>query len=219
MKQATRAIRPDDFRERLDAWYGLHGREFPWRQTRDPYRILVSEILLHRTRAEQVLPVYDQFIDEFPTPADIARKSRRVRSLLKPLGLHWRTDLLLDMARDLELRFGGAVPDDRESLRSLPGVSDYISEAVRCFAFGRPAVLLDTNITRVVGRIEGLPVNDSARRNSRFRKELQRLLPSGRSRNAYLALIDLGAAVCRPAHPSCPRCPFRELCKYAASID
>jgi A/G-specific adenine glycosylase len=179
----------------------------------------MSEILLHRTRADQALPVYAQFIEEFPSCADIVRNGTRVRGLLKALGLHWRTVLLLEMAREIESRFGGAIPADPESLRSLPGVSDYISEAVRCFAFGFPAVLLDTNITRIVGRLEGLPINDSARRSSRYRLELQRLLPSGGSRNAYLALIDIGAAVCRPTHPSCPQCPFEDLCQYAAGLD
>jgi A/G-specific adenine glycosylase len=210
-------LKPDDFRKRLERWWRSNGRSFPWRETRDAYRILISEVLLHRTRAEQVRPIFEQFVQEYPTPSAIVQGGHRVRALMDKLGLHWRTERLLEMAGEIDRRFGGTVPSDQESLRSLPGVSDYISAAVCCFAFDLPAVLLDTNITRIVSRIEGLPLSDSSRRSVGYRNELSRLLPSGGSRIYYYALIDLGAAVCRSRSPRCSECPFSDVCHYALS--
>jgi A/G-specific adenine glycosylase len=123
------------------------------------------------------------------------------------------------MAHELEARFGGTIPQDPESLRSLPGVSDYIAGAVICFSRDVPEVFLDTNIVRVVGRLMGLPISDSSRRSRSFREALARLLPVRGSRAVYFAIIDLAATVCRPRNPNCPSCPVERYCVYRGSLD
>jgi len=140
--------------EKLLKWWAENQRKFPWRKTRDAYKILISEVLLHRTRAEQVVPVYNEFIVKLPTSKDLSMvSSDDIKKLLYPLGLHWRTELLHKMSALIVEEYGGKIPSAKRELESLPGVSHYIASAVRCFAFGYPEALLDTNIVRILGRI------------------------------------------------------------------
>ena len=207
------------FRDRLLAWGKGHVRSFPWRETDDPYRLLMAEVMLHRTQVRQVLPVYERFVVLFPNVAALARASREsIREVMGPLGLHWRIDLVAEMAADLVGRFGGRVPSDRDALLSLPGVSDYIGSAVRCFSFGLDDALVDTNTVRVVGRVFGLPVKPSSRRNRRFRELLGALLDRERPADYNYALLDLAHLVClsrRP--PECERCPLLPSCATGAA--
>jgi len=204
-------------RQRLLQWARSNLRSFPWRETRDPYRILVAEVLLHRTRVQQVMAVYPEFLQRFPDVSALAAASpAEVLELLKPLGLHWRSRLLHEMARRILQETGGQILPDREWLRALPGVSDYIASAVLCLAFGRPEPMIDTNTVRVVSRILGTAVTDGTRRSRWFREMCERLLDRDSPAVFNLALIDLGAAVCRPAQPSCAVCPLCDLCAWAA---
>jgi A/G-specific adenine glycosylase len=204
-----------DFRERLLVWWEASGREFPWRKTRDPYRILMAEVLLHRTRAEQVVPVYEHLIDKFPSIGFLAGASpQEVMQEMRGAGLYWRAKLAHEMATEIVRRFGGAVPEDKQQLQSLPGVSQYIASAVRCFAFGCSEPLLDTNTVRIAGRLFDLPVTDSSRRSKLFRDILDTLLDRERPREFNLALIDLGALVCKSRKPECHLCPVFRHCSY-----
>lgn len=202
------------FRSRLLEWGRGHTRTFPWRETDDPYRLLVAEVMLHRTQVRQVLPVYERFVTLFSDVAALVRASREeIHEVMGPLGLHWRIDLVADMAAALSEQFGGRVPSDRNALLSLPGVSDYIASAVRCFAFGLPDPLVDTNTVRVVGRVFGLHVKPSSRRNRRFRELIGALLDRERPADYNYALLDLAHLVClsrRP--PECERCPLLPSC-------
>lgn len=202
------------FRDRLLAWGQGHVRSFPWRETDDPYQLLMVEVMLHRTQVRQVLPVYERFVALFPNIVALAQASREsIHDVMGPLGLHWRIDLVADMAADLAGRFGGHVPSDREALFSLPGVSDYIASAVRCFSFGLDDALVDTNTVRVVGRVFGLPVKPSSRRNRQFKDLLAALLDRERPADYNYALLDLAHLVClsrRP--PECERCPLQPSC-------
>ena len=203
------------FRKRLLEWWESGKRNYPWRETRNPYDILIAEVLLHRTRADQVVPVYQQFLQQYPSVSDVARASAgAIGKIIKPLGLHWRIELLHDMARELHERFGGKIPQDREGLESLPGISHYIATAVRCFAFGYPDALLDTNTVRISGRLFGLQVNDGSRRNKSFRVLLENLVDPGNPRDSNYALLDLGALICRSRNPLCPECPVSGFCRY-----
>lgn len=202
------------FRNRLIKWWKKHGRSFPWRKTRDPYKVLVAEVLLHRTRAEQVVPVYLKFIQEFPDIKTLARASRKkVMSILYPLGLRWRAMLLHEMAVEIVRRNTGIVAD-RKMFCSLPGVSDYIASAVLCFAFGRPEPLLDTNTVRITGRIFNIQITESSRRSKKFRELYFQLMDKKRPREFNMAMIDLGALVCRPRYFLCEKCPVKNLCCY-----
>jgi len=149
-------IEVTSFRKRLLAWGQKHFRPFPWRCTADPYRVLIAEVMLHRTQASQVVPVYEQFIARYSDVATLAKAKREeLRKSLRPLGLHWRIDLMHEMASDLMVRFHGQVPQEKGELLSLPGVSEYIASAVLCFAWNSPQPLIDTNTVRVTGRCSG----------------------------------------------------------------
>jgi A/G-specific adenine glycosylase len=206
----------EPFRKALLEWWSNSRRTFPWRETNDPYKILVAEILLHRTRAGQVASLYCDFLQTFPSIQAIAQCSTDdLASFLHSIGLRWRSDSLHDMAKTIIAEHEGRVPQAREQLEALPGVGPYIAGAVRCFAFGYPEPMLDTNTVRVLGRVFGLPVTDASRRSRRFRSLLELLLDTERPREFNLALIDLGAVVCTSRQPLCSRCPFRQHCVLA----
>lgn len=202
-------------RGQILAWSEKNYRSFPWRETRDPYGILVAEVLLHRTRAEKVVTYYEKLMELYPDPASLAGTSvEALERLLYPLGLRWRVRLLYQMAQEIVRRHGGRIPEDRDALRGLPGVSDYIAGAVRCLAFGFPEPVLDTNIVRVLGRLFGLRVTGNSRRSRLFRELMRQLIEAGQPRQLLLGVLDLAALICRPARPECAHCPVQRLCEW-----
>lgn len=205
----------EDFAENLSRWWKNNKREFPWRKTRQPYKILVSEILLHRTRADQVAPVYHEFLKRFPTIIALSKASiEDVKEILHSLGLSWRTELLHKMALLVIRKHEGEIPSRKEELEALPGVGHYIAAAVRCFCYGCPEVLLDTNTVRILGRIFGIEKTDSSRRSKQFRELYGSLIDQEYPRDFNYAMIDLGALVCRPRKPACNICPLAAFCTY-----
>ncbi len=208
------------FRKRLIAWGQPHFRPFPWRFTEDPYRILMAEVMLHRTQAPQVVPVYEHFIQRYPDVVALSQATKRqLRRVLFPLGLLWRIDLVHEMAAMLSECCDGQVPQDKASLLALPGVSEYIAGAVRCFAWNLPEPLVDTNTVRVVGRLFGLEIRDSSRRNRRFQKLIEALVDQAEPRVYNYALLDLAEQVCTKKHqPDCERCPVRKHCVFGAGV-
>ena len=207
------------FRKDLLAWWEENKRPYPWRETRDPYQILVAEVLLHRTRADHVVSVYHQFLDTYPSVSELAKASvDELGDLIQPLGLHWRVELLFNMAQELHARFDDQIPTEREDFESLPGVSHYISTAVRCFAYGYPDALLDTNTVRICGRILDIPVTDGSRRSKKFRNLLENLVDPDRPGDFNFALLDHGALICRSRTPLCKECPVRKHCYYGKSM-
>lgn len=207
------------FRKKLKVWGRKNFRPFPWRLSENPYHILMAEVMLHRTQASQVLPVYERFITCYPDISTLTQTTKgKLRRLLYPLGLQWRVDLLYKMAISLIRRFDGQVPQDKSDLLSLPGVSQYIAGAVRCFAWNFQEPLIDTNTVRVVGRLFGLEIKDSSRRNHHF-KELIEMLVDPRNPRAYnYALLDLADSVCtKKRPPDCKRCPVAKWCHYGCA--
>ncbi len=207
-------------RRALIAWGREHFRPFPWRQTEDPYAILMAEVMLHRTQAPQVLPAYERLMERCPDVSALAQVSKEeLYGLLSSLGLRWRIDLIQVMATELVVRFGGQVPRSKNDLLSLPGVSDYIASAVRCFAWNLPEPVIDTNTVRVVGRLFGLEIKDSSRRNPHFRQLIAALLDPDEPRAYNYALLDLADRVCmKKRAPCCEICPAAQWCVYRASI-
>jgi A/G-specific adenine glycosylase len=213
-------VRPPDrrtttlFQRRLLAWYRRYGRDLPWRRTREPYRVLVSEIMLQQTQVERVLPKYEQFLDRYPTMEALAAAPvDDVRRLWYPLGYNIRPVRLHAIARESIARYGGRLPDSAETLRSLPGVGRYTAGAILAFAHGQDVAILDTNVRRVLGRVFLGP-----RRLRRLRGEktmwqlAERLVPRGRGYDFNQALMDFGATWCTPRRPRCVRCPMRGFC-------
>jgi A/G-specific adenine glycosylase len=204
------------FRKILKSWGNLHFRSFPWRQTRDPYAILMAEIMLHRTQVKQVVPVYNAFIEKYPEINNIHEDSEdNIKKALKPLGLNWRIELVRKMADEIYDRFGSIIPRDKDLLVSLPGINDYIACAVRCFAWNYPESIIDTNTIRIVGRLFEIETKDSSRRNQGVRNLIQTLVdPQEPSRFNY-ALLDMAHLVCHEkVEPECEICPISYICIY-----
>ncbi|WP_376794437.1 DNA-binding protein [Thermogemmatispora sp.] len=208
------------FRQALLSWGEEHFRSFPWRQTPDPYRILMAEIMLHRTQALQVVPVYETFIKRYPTVASLAQANREeLHQILYSLGLRWRIDLIQGMAQELMSRFGGQIPREKAVLLSLPGVSDYIASAVRCFAWNLPEPLIDTNVVRIIGRLFGLETRDSSRRSRLFKYLATILVDSEQPCRYTYALLDLADQIClKKRLPLCRECPVRVHCTYGVAV-
>lgn len=204
------------FRKSLIAWGRSNFRAFPWRLTDNPYRVLMAEVMLHRTQAAQVTPVYERFIESYPDEATLSRASREeLVFALSSLGLRWRAELVYEMAAMLRKRFGGRVPHEKAELLALPGVSNYITGAVRCFALNLPDPIIDTNTVRVTGRLFGLEAKDSSRRNRLFKDLIAALVDPNEPRTYNFALLDLAALVCTKAKPpKCLECPVRRHCSY-----
>jgi A/G-specific adenine glycosylase len=208
------------FRRRLIAWGRRNFRYFPWRLTSNPYSILMAEVMLHRTQAIQVVPVYKRFIDRFPDTVALSRANKSdLHEVLYSLGLNWRIDLIVEMARDLTTRFNGHIPLEKGDLLSLPGVSEYIASAVRCFAWNLPEPLIDTNTVRVIGRLFRLEIKESSRRNPIFRQLITALLDRKRPKEYNYALLDLANEICtKKRPPDCIRCPIQRSCAYGRHV-
>jgi len=198
-----------------------NSRSFHFRQTSDPYRILVTEMLLRQTRARQVESVYEEFFRRYPTVRELAHaKEASIRHLLKPLGLRTRAGHLLSTAKRIVVENEGRVPSDLESLRRLPGVGDYVASCVMSFAYGVPMVAADTNVTRVLSRVVGLSdTRGSASRESVLRTYSAMAELTPRKRDLHYALLDLANAVCRVTKPRCQTCCLHSVCKYPTQPD
>jgi A/G-specific adenine glycosylase len=201
-------------------WFDKNGRSFPWRETfekPDPYIVLFTEIMLQRTKADQVVPVYQDFIRKYPTFRQMSTASKReIFLFFKKLGLTWRANNVVKLVETLKEKFDGEVPSRTEDLEDLPGVGRYVPDAVACYAFGSRRVPVDSNVARVISRLFDLKIDaDSARRNARVIQLAGKLLPESRSRDFNLALLDFSAAVCKPT-PLCGICPLRMNCGYYA---
>jgi A/G-specific adenine glycosylase len=205
------------FRRRLLAWYGRHQRRLPWRGVRDPYAILVSEIMLQQTQVSRVLDFYPRFLACYPTLEDLAAASAdAVRESWEGLGYYARARNLHAAARHVVDRLGGRVPESPEALRRLPGIGLYTAGAVASFAFGADVPAVDTNAVRVLGRafrIRGR--RKSAARTRRVWTLAAALVPRGRAADWNQALMDLGALYCTARAPRCPVCPVRRDCAAA----
>ena len=209
-----------NFAKILDKWWQLNKRQFPWRETKVLYEILIAEILLHRTRAEQVTKVYLNFLEFFPTIKCLEKASLpQIQALLRGLGLNWRIELLHKMAQEIVKQYGGKIPETKEELKSLPGISDYIASATVCFAFNKSEPLLDTNIVRIMGRVFAVKVTDSSRRSNQFKELYQKINSIERPRDFAFAMIDLGALVCFPVRPMCSKCPVKDMCASSRLLD
>jgi A/G-specific adenine glycosylase len=206
----------EEYRKKLKKWGKGHYRDFPWRRTPDPYKIMLAEIMLHRTQAMQVVKIYERFIREYPDIKTLAKANKsELHKALFTLGLKWRIDLIKDMAEILVNKYESKIPKDKSELLSLPGISDYIACSVRCFAWNIAEPLLDTNTVRVIGRMHNLAIKDSSRRNSKFKELVAELVDPMEPRAYNFALLDLADQLCtKKEEPKCNECPIDNLCLY-----
>lgn len=207
-----------EFSRRLRAWFRRSQRDLPWRHTRNPYEILVSELMLQQTQVSRVLQFYPQFLGRFPTLEHLARaRPARVREAWSGLGYYARARNLHALARRVTATSDdGALPRDVEALRALPGVGAYTAGAVSSFAYEARSALVDTNVARVLARAFAPRLNPRRPRDlTRLWGIAERILPrTGKATWVHnQALMELGALVCTARVARCPSCPVRACCR------
>ena len=202
-------------REALHAWYRKNHRPMPWRETRDPYRVWLSEVMLQQTQVKTVIPYYTRFVAAYPDIASLAQADpQAVLKLWEGLGYYRRAHHLMDAARRMAREWGGKVPAQRDVFRSLPGVGDYIANAVMSIAFRQPWAVVDGNVKRVLARLFRLddPVNRPSA-HGRFQAIADHLLDRADPAQHNQAVMELGALICTPRQPACRVCPLTDLCR------
>lgn len=191
------------------AWGAHDLRDLPWRRERDPWRILVAEVMLQQTQADRVVPKWQTFLAAYPTPEDCASSALgEVLRLWQGLGYPRRARNLHAAAAAIVERHGGRLPDDLDSLLALPGIGPYTARAVLAFAFERDVAVVDTNIARILARTAGVRLTTREAQTA-----ADALVPRGHGWMWNQVLMDLGARVCRPA-PACDRCPLVSSCAW-----
>lgn len=212
MKNSPRSIIRDlsAFRAALLAWYRQHRRDLPWRRTRDPYRIWLSEIMLQQTRVAAVIERYEQFLKRFPSIRKLAAaREASVLAEWSGLGYYRRARNLHAAAKTVVRAHGGVFPRTARELEDLPGVGRYTAAAIASIAFSEPIAVVDGNVERVIARLCGSSKLSSAR----IWTTAERLLCRDNPGDCNQAMMELGATVCLPASPKCLECPIRTLCR------
>lgn len=203
----------------LLTWWEQNGREFPWRQSRDSWEILVAEILLQRTRAEAVESVYKEFVERFPEPEALSQSpSEEIRKLVDELGFgSQRTRTLQDVAGTITTEHGGTVPTDPDKLENIWRIGPYSARATALFAHGKPVTLVDSNIARFFERQFDFEMPAQPHKDEQVERLVSGVTPTDPdlARAFYLAILDLAAHVCTPEEPRCTRCPVRDSCSHA----
>ena len=198
-------------RRKLLRWYDQHRRDLPWRRTRDPYAIWIAETMLQQTQVATVTPYYERFLRELPTVHALDRAPlSRVLALWSGLGYYRRAENLKKSAREIVRKYGGHLPDSYDALLALPGVGAYTAGALMSIAFQRPYPAIDGNAHRVLHRLF-TPKNDKE-----LRQAATLLVPRARPGYFNQGLMELGATICIPKDPRCPRCPLAAHCAARA---
>ncbi len=205
------------FTQTILSWYASHGRDLPWRRTRDPYAIWLSEIILQQTRIAQGTAYWLRFMERFPTVEMLAKANEDdVLRLWEGLGYYSRARNLHAAARQIVAM--GGFPQTLEGIRSLKGIGDYTAAAIASIAFGIPAAVVDGNVYRVLARYFGIetPIGTGAAKKE-FTALAQSLLPPEQAADFNQGMMDFGALQCTPASPACPSCPLADSCRALAS--
>jgi len=203
------------FRRALLRWYSKNGRDLPWRRTRDPYAILVSEFMLQQTQVSTVLPYYKNWLRRFPTFSALARASENeVLHGWQGLGYYARARNLHSTAKRVVNQHRGRFPKAIDEMRELPGIGKYTAQAIATFSFNQPVPIVEANTARALSRLFDLrlPIDSAAGRNKLW-NSASALVPKQFSAAYNSALLDLGAIVCLPRAPKCAICPVKKFCR------
>lgn len=216
--QNARAL--GEIAEPLLEWYSKNARILPWRESPEPYRVWISEIMLQQTRVEAVKPYYERFLSDLPGIAALAEApEEQLLKLWEGLGYYSRVRNLQKAAQKVMQEYGGALPASYEQLKSLPGIGEYTAGAIASIAFGIAVPVVDGNVLRVISRITGsFEQIDTAACKKRIWRDLEQSMPKTAPGDFNQALMELGATVCLPnGAPICARCPLAEACAALAN--
>jgi len=204
-----------EFRRILLRWHPSNYRDYPWRQTDNPYHILIAELMLRRTRADQVVPVYEEFIKRYPTPLDLDNsEDNDVAEIVYSLGLEWRVPAFKNVVRELGEQYDYQVPDSRDKLIELSGVGEYVAGAILSLAYEKREWIVDTNVARVFKRYFGLDTIKETRRDKQVIEIAKVYANTDQVRDANLAILDFAAIVCKARNPECRNCQANSICVY-----
>ena len=211
----------DKVQKKLLYWGKDNIKSYPWRNTSDPYKILISEILLHKTDSKKVKKVYPIFIKKFPTIYDLYEaKEEEINVVFKDIGLFYRAQRLKEIAKQTVSNFNGNIPNRKKELLSFCGVGDYISNAVLCFSFKKKMPIVDTNIVRVYERVFSIK---SSKVRPRTDKKIWDFAENMLPRNSYVeynySLLDFASEICKAKKPLCNICPVKNICEYKKEED
>ncbi len=221
-RSAIRQYQAGPHREAIGAalleWFALHQRNLPWRRSRDPYRIWVSEVMLQQTRVETVIPYYERWFAHFPTLQALAEApEEEVLKAWEGLGYYSRARNLHSAAREVVAQYGGEIPDDPHAVSRLKGVGPYTAGAILSIAFNRAVPAVDGNVMRVLSRLFRIQDDITQPATRKGMEALaQELIPTGQAGAFNQALMELGALICTPTSPKCLACPVAEYCRALA---
>ena len=203
------------FQRRLLAWYRAHKRDLPWRRSRDPYHILVSEIMLHQTQVDRVAPKYEEFLAKYPTVHALAKAPlTALKKTWYPLGYNYRPARLRTIARESIAKYNGKIPDSYYALIAMDGIGRYTAGAILSFAYRQDAPTLDTNVARVLSRLFGVRGDlAKAPAQQRLWRLAAAVIPKGQGYDFNQAMMDFGSAVCTARAPRCLVCSMKNICR------
>lgn len=205
------------FGKLLLEWWKDNKRDFPWRHSKHPYTVLIAEMLLRKTTAQQVEKIYNIFLEKYPTPQALSNVNEsELKSLLKPLGMeHRRTELFVKFGKIVSEKYRGSIPASSKELLQLPGVGPYANNAILSLSHGKDEPMVDTNAIRVVSRVFNFVSSKARARNDmKIWKLVRSLVPRGKSRDFNFAILDFASLVCRAGNPKCNICPFTDACAF-----
>ena len=208
------------FRNLILRWSEKNLIDYPWRRERNPYRVLISEIFLNRTRASQVIHVFNDFIKAYPTLEDFLNFNfRDIFNIVKSLGLYKRVDYLEKLSNQLKSEFNGIIPDEFDKLISLKGIGIYTANAILCFGYNKKRPLLDTNFIRIYKRIFEVYSKTKSPKTDKFLWNFSKgLLPKEKFIEFNYGILDIGGRICKPRKPKCMICPLFEICKFYKKV-
>jgi A/G-specific adenine glycosylase len=203
------------FQEDILLWFSKHYRSFPWRRYSDPYRIMIAEFMLHRTRAAQVVPVYEEFLEKYPDVRTLAgADENEIKEVTRHLGLHWRSGHFIAAAQFVLEEFGGEFPDNRKELLKIPGVGDYVAGAILTVCFNKPEHVIDSNIARFIDRFHGLGLKGELRRKRKIIDLSKDLFNISEPGTFLFAILDFTDKICKPRTPECNQCILNRDCRF-----
>lgn len=211
----------DKFVNNILEWFKQNKRDFAWRNIDDPYRILISEILLRKTTSTHVNSLYHKFFEQYPNIKSLSNaNSNELNELVTPLGLaNQRTNQILKLSKAINADFEGEIPDKFENLLNLPGVGKYTAGAVMCIAFNQDEAMVDTNAVRVISRYFSFKSTKKEPYTDPILWDfVKKLIPKGKCKQFNLGIIDFAHMVCLPRIPKCPKCPLNKDCDFFKNI-
>lgn len=203
--------------KKLLNWGSQNSFDYPWRKTCDPYQTMIAEMLLRKTQANQVVDVYEKFLEHFPTLEALSKsRVREIAAIIKPLGLKSRSQWMKDIACELKRTMGSKITDGAE-LESVLRNRPYMLNAIRCFAYDLDVPVFDVNVRRILQRVFSIQFDRDSHRKKSSWDLASALVPHGKAKLYNWTLLDLGKTICTARIPKCDKCPLMKICDFAVN--